>query len=388
MDASRFQYLMEQYKSGRLSATEQDELLRFAAEGNGDDWEGFLSPWMNETAGEKEELAPELITRELVSVLSADKGLPALPRVHRIHFIRRWGWAAAILAGVLIAGMYYFIDRTQESPAGKVAQIRDILPGSSKATLTLADGSSIGLDSTGNQLIQQGVATVHQQNGRLQYEVKETGLSVSYNTLSTPRQGQFQLLLSDGTKVWLNAASSIRYPTAFSGKERKVEVTGEVYFEVAGNAHQPFIVSVNKTEIQVLGTVFNINAYPDENKLCATLVSGLIKVNTPRESITLQPGKTAAVLPDGSAKVSNANIKIVTAWKNGSFGFEDADIQTVFRQLARWYNIEVEFRGAVPKTTFSGEIERSLTLSQVLQGLSAGDIHYTLENGNKLIIQP
>ncbi|RBL90229.1 FecR family protein [Chitinophaga flava] len=392
MDASRFSYLLEQYKSGCLSASEQEELFGFAGEGDEHDWQELLSPWMNEEAGFAEKLDQELVARELAMVLSTDRQTPGglremPPAVHRIHFIRRWGWAAAVLAGLLTLGTYYFIDHRKEPSGNTIAKISDVRPGSSKAILTLADGSHITLDSTGNQVILQGTAAVHQQNGSLQYEVKGQETGVGYNQLSTPRQGQFRLVLADGTKVWLNAASSIRYPTAFTGKERNVEVTGEAYFEVAANAHQPFIVTVNNTAIQVLGTSFNINAYPEEGHTSATLVSGLIKVNTGQESLLLQPGKTAAVMPNGSTTVSTANLKAVMAWKDGFFWFENADIKTVMRQLARWYNIEVEFRGAVPKTTFSGEIERSLTLEQVLQGLGSNELHYIFGNGNKLIIQ-
>ncbi|NML40702.1 FecR family protein [Chitinophaga sp. G-6-1-13] len=393
MDASRFSYLLEQYKSGRLSASEQEELFSFSGEGNEQEWQELLSPWMNEEAGQAEKLDQELVAEELAMVLSADRppsgSIREMPPVAKQpRFIHRWGWAAAMLAGLLAVGAYYFINHRSASSGNAVAKISDIQPGANKAILTLADGSHITLDSTGNQVIQQGTAAVHQQNGSLQYEVKGQETATGYNQLSTPRQAQFRLVLADGTKVWLNAASSIHYPTAFTGKERNVEVTGEVYFEVAANAHQPFIVKVNNTAVQVLGTAFNINAYPEENYMSTTLVSGSIKVKTGQESVLLQPGKAAAVMPDGSTTVSTANLKAVIAWKNGFFWFENADIKTVMRQLARWYNIEVEFRGTMPKATFSGEIERSLTLSQVLQGLGSNELHYTFEHENKLVIQP
>ncbi|NLR78419.1 FecR family protein [Chitinophaga eiseniae] len=393
MDVSRLSYLLEQYKSGQLSASEEGELFSFAGEGNEHNWEDLLNPWMNEEAGYAENLSSEFIAGELALILSADRQSVGIvremaPATQRTRFIRRWGWAAAIFVGMLAMGTYYLMDHRDKPVGHTLAKLSDIQPGSSKAVLTLADGSTITLDSAGNQVIRQGVAAVHQLNGSLQYEANGTETGISYNRLSTPRQGQFQLVLADGTKVWLNAASSIRYPTAFTGKERSVDVTGEAYFEVAANASQPFIVRVNNTAIQVLGTSFNVNAYPDEKQLSATLISGVISVQTQRENTLLAPGKTASIMPDGSATISTANIKTVMAWKNGLFRFENADIKTVMRQLARWYNIAVEFRGAVPQTTFSGEIERSLTLSQVLLGLGSSELHYTLENGNKLIIQP
>lgn len=393
MDVSRLSYLLEQYKSGQLSASEGEELLSFAGEGNEHNWEDLLDPWMNEEAGQAENLSREFIAGELALILSADRQSAGIIRemgsvTQRTRLIRWWGWAAAIFVGLLAMGAYYFMEHGAKPAGHTLAKLSDIQPGSSKAILTLADGSTITLDSTGSQLIQQGVAAVHQLNGSLQYEANGTETGVSYNQLSTPRQGQYQLTLADGTKVWLNAASSIRYPTAFTGKDRSVDVTGEAYFEVAANASQPFKVKVNNTTIQVLGTSFNVNAYPDEKQLNATLISGVISVQTQRENTLLAPGKTASVMPDGSASISTANIKTVMAWKNGLFCFENADIKTVMRQMGRWYNVEVEFRGAVPQATFSGEIERSLTLSQVLQGLGSSELHYTLENGNKLIIQP
>ncbi|MBC9909155.1 FecR family protein [Chitinophaga varians] len=393
MDASRFSYLLEQYKSGRLSASEEEELFHFAGEGAEQEWQALLDPWMSEDAGQAEKLDQERVARELEWVLSADRQPSGIirtlvPVAPRPRFIRRWGWAAAMLAGLLAAGAYYFVHHSEIPARSTIAKVSDVQPGGNRAILTLADGSHITLDSTGNQVIRQGTAAVHQHNGSLQYEVNGPETATGYNQLSTPRQAQFRLVLADGTKVWLNAASSIRYPTAFTGKERSVEVTGEVYFEVAANVDQPFVVKVNHTAIQVLGTAFNINAYPEENYLSTTLVSGSIRVKTEKGSVLLQPGKAAAVMPDGSTTVSAANLKAVMAWKNGFFWFENADIKTVMRQLARWYNIEVEFRGAMPRTTFSGEIERSLTLSQVLQGLGSNELHYTFEHENKLVIQP
>ncbi|MFB6454140.1 FecR family protein [Chitinophaga sp. Hz27] len=393
MDASRFSYLLEQYKSGQLSAAEQEELLAFAGDGSEHDWQELLNPLMNEDAGIAEKLDQELISSELALVLQAGRQKSGIlhqmpPNVAESNYIRRWVWAAAVLAGLLVMTGYYFFNHKQGNARNAIAMIPDIQSGYSKAVLTLADGSQVALDSTGNQIIQQGAAALHQQNGSLQYEIKGAATEVSYNQLSTPNQGQFRLVLADGTKVWLNAASSIRYPTAFTGKERSVEVTGEAYFEVASNAHQPFTVSVNNTAIRVLGTSFNVNAYPEEKAIKATLISGAIKIETKRESCLLTPGKTAAITSNGNTSVSTANINAVMAWKNGLFWFENADIKTVMRQLSRWYNIEVEFRGEMPKATFTGEIERSLTLLQVLQGLGSNELHYTFENGNKLIIQP
>jgi ferric-dicitrate binding protein FerR (iron transport regulator) len=239
----------------------------------------------------------------------------------------------------------------------------------------------------------QGNAEVKLNNGQLEYKKAHDaqGMSVSYNTMSTPKGRQFQVLLPDGTKVWLNAASSLRYPTAFTGKERRVEITGEAYFEVAKNAHLPFKVSINDhTAIEVLGTHFNVNAYDDESNINTTLLEGSVKVTSNKQVQMLTPGQQAQVNHEsGSVKlVTKADVDEAMAWKNGNFSFNDASLPAVMRQLSRWYNIEIEYKGGIPAGTFSGEIGRSLTLDQVLKGLTRTKIRYTIEKDNKLLIHP
>ncbi len=198
---------------------------------------------------------------------------------------------------------------------------------------------------------------------------------ISYNTISTPKGRQFTLQLPDGSKVWLNAASSLRYPVAFAGAERKVEITGEAYFEVAKNKKMPFKVSINnKTTVEVLGTHFNVNAYNDEETIKTTLLEGVVKVSHEKQTQLLQPGEQASVSQPSqksqSITVQTTDVDAAVAWKNGTFSFTNASLETVMRQLARWYDIEVEFVGAVPGGAFSGEIDRALSLDQVLKGLT------------------
>ncbi len=270
----------------------------------------------------------------------------------------------------------------------------DIVPGTNKAVLTLADGSTILLDDIANGVIasQGSSKVIKTSSGTLTYQqaIKNTsgvtpsparggeGSGPLTNTMSTPRGGQYQLTLPDGTKVWLNAESSITYPTAFIGKERSVSIKGEVYFQVAKDKSKPFKVKSQNEEILVLGTEFNINAYTNEPAKVITLVEGSIKVNT----TVLKPGNSYS-----EGKIYSANIQQVTAWKNGIFNFNNADIQTIMRQLSRWYDVEVQYEGKTPERRFKGEIGRDLNLSDVLDGLKSADVRFRI-NGKKIIVLP
>jgi transmembrane sensor len=308
-------------------------------------------------------------------ILEVDKVAP-----QRRFIINRWlRYAAAVL---LIAGATTYLVYHQK-PTHTIAVIpKDIPPGGNKATLTLGNGTTIVLDSAANgSLAQQGnTKIVKVDAGALSYNSGAQQGEVLYNTIRTPKGGQFQIILPDGSKVWLNAESSIRFPTAFTGKTRAVSVTGEVYMEIAKNAAQPFSVQVAGNTIDVLGTSFNINAYTDEAAVKTTLIEGSVKVN----NIILKPGQQAI----GRRQIEQADISQVIAWKNGLFSFTDADLPTVMRQLSRWYNIEVVYEGKVPERAFNGEIGRSLTFTQVMKLLSKTHVNYKLENGNRVIIYP
>ncbi|HJU45510.1 MAG TPA: FecR domain-containing protein [Chitinophagaceae bacterium] len=286
-----------------------------------------------------------------------------VPRAHRVHFLRRawFRYAAAIilLAGATIAIVVSSDRRSAKSGTDLSKRFKnDVAPGGNKATLTLADGRTIVLDSTQNGTIatQGGSSIIKLSNGQIRYDLK--GLSqgsVSWNTLSTPRGGTYQITLPDGSKVWLNAESSITYPVAFTGNERRVElVDGEAYFEVAKDSKRPFIVSVDDNmEVEVLGTHFNVNAYEDEEVIKTTLVEGKVKVNKSNksnESLLLIPGQQAKVNIENETitVINDVDTEEAIAWKEGLFYFEDDDIKTVMRQLARWYDVEVEYEGKVP----------------------------------------
>jgi transmembrane sensor len=333
-----------------------------------------------------EEVKEERATEELYGLYK-----PAIDKVYaqimpkRQAKIRYWWAAAAAILLLFSIGVYLW----NRQPAEQVLVKQDVLPGTSKATLILADGSVVTLDSTGNQILQQGTAAIRKQGGQFIYDVQQPTTGITYNTLNTPRGGQFRITLPDGTNVWLNAASSLRYPTAFIGKERAVEITGEAYFEVAKNASMPFRLKVaGQIDIEVLGTSFNVTAYKEEPSIKATLIEGAIRMRTKDQSLVLSPGQQAELTNTGQLRLLNDNKPTPTTAKDGFFTFTKADLPTVMRQLARWYDLEIIYEDGIPEAEFTGDIDKSLTLDQVLKGLARNRIHYKIEEGRKLIILP
>lgn len=318
---------------------------------------------------------------------------------HPVSFVRffkkSWFRYAAILLLLFAIGAYLWYPEKENSKlvvAETVKPVKDIQPGGNHAILTLADGSTIVLDSSvaDGKLARQGNASILKlHSGSLAYRAEDrvaTTGEILYNTIRTPRGGQYQVVLQDGSKVWLNAASSLRFPTVF-GKERIVAITGEAYFEVAKNVNAPFRVNVNEeTAIEVLGTDFNVNAYTDEANISATLLNGSVRVKSYKGLQELTPGLQAQVDKAGDIKLVKVDIAQVMAWKNGAFAFNEADIYTVMRQLSRWYDVDVEYEGALPKGRFNGEIGRDLTLSQVLKVLTQTRVNYEIEDGRIIIL--
>lgn len=287
--------------------------------------------------------------------------------------------AAAVL--ILAAATFYLYKVRKEDnnilPKEKATTVilNDIPPGQTTALLTLADGKKLVLDSAAiGQLAQQGGTVVSNDKGTLKYQPKNETAETLFNTLTTAYGETYAMVLADGSKVWLNAGASIKYPVAFMGNERKVTVSGEVYFEVAKDKSKPFIVHVtghagNEMDVQVLGTHFNINAYNDETNIKTTLIEGAVKIKQGDKETLLSPGDQAQVTNGVTRVVPDANVAAVTAWVNGRFNFDRNDITIVMRQLAKWYNVEIKYEGAKPTQLFIGEMERNLTLSQVLRAL-------------------
>ncbi|UYQ95845.1 DUF4974 domain-containing protein [Chitinophaga horti] len=306
-------------------------------------------------------------------------------KVRRLHTARWWA-AAAIIAAVGTAG-YFFLQPSSRTTVAIVtkAPANDALPGKEGAILTLANGQQVVLDSLGNvQLAAQNGTQVSVQNGQLVYDAATSeGGAAQYNTITTPKGRQYSVLLPDGSRAWLNAASSLRYPVAFNSNERRVEVSGEVYFEIREQAQQPVFVQVTGgPEIRVLGTNFNVNAYADEAAVHTTLLSGKVQV----ASVVLRPGQQASLQRStGRVNLAEADQEQVMAWKNGNFHFDGADIRTIMRQLARWYDVEVNYK-RVPEKKFSGTIPRNVNVSQVFEILElTGNVHFKIE-GNKITV--
>jgi transmembrane sensor len=319
--------------------------------------------------------------------------------------IVRWSSAAAAVV-LLVAGPVLWLQKTKKNQAPAVAvaaaPVHDALPGGNKAILTLSGGRQVILDSASEDtVLTEGAAIVAGVKGKLAYNAgNETDVPVVYNTLTTPRGGQYQLTLPDGTQVWLNAQSSITYPTAFTDPDRTVSITGEAYFEVAQNPSKPFKVTAAGETINVLGTAFNINAYADEVIAKTTLLEGSIAVdpNDVNRRFILKPGQQAWISMEkttskgevpAAAIYNGADLAQVIAWKNGLFAFSNADLPTVMRQLSRWYNVDVKYEGNIPtdQFQFNGKIGKSLTLDQVLKILTKTQVHYSIE-GNQLTIRP
>lgn len=299
---------------------------------------------------------------------------------------RKWYRIAAAVVLILGATTWLLVNRSRDTTRQTtVQQIPDIAPGKDGALLTLSDGSTVLMDSIQNGIVSnEGGATVSVVNGSLQYQ--GAGAETVYNSMSTPKGRQYQFSLPDGSKVWLNAASSIRYPVAFNDKERKVEVSGEVYFEVTHRPRQPFIVSVDqRAQVEVLGTHFNVKAYRNEAGITTTLIEGSVRVsNKETASKVLTPGQQAAI--GQTIIVSNANIEGVTAWKNGSFYFTQMDFTEVMRQIERWYDVEVVYEAGVPDVQLFGGVKRNLSLDGIIRGLKDMGINLRLEQERKLVV--
>ena len=302
--------------------------------------------------------------------------------------------AAAIIICMLSVSLYFLFKPQPARQISKTENIKspanDVAPGGNKAILTLANGRSIILDSAANgTLTTQGNSKILKLNGMLSYNtLKNKSSEVLYNTISTPRGGQYELMLSDGSKVWLNAASSLRFPASFVGKERKVELLGEAYFEVAKNAAMPFKVKVHGMEVEVLGTHFNINSYDNESMIRTTLLEGSVKINKNNSSSLLKPGQQAQMNKAGEIKIiNNVDVEEAIAWKEGKFQFDKADIHDIMRQLARWYDVDVEYKGTV-SSHFGGTISRDVNLSQVLNMLHlTGEVNFQIQD-KKVVVMP
>lgn len=378
--------------SGQLTAKEADAL---------EEWKNASDANMREY---EDLLKLSVLQNELKHYRDAQEvGKRLTIATRRTHFIRRY-WAAASILLLIGLGTYLWYNNSSQPVQLTVENKnlpKEILPGRDGAILTLADGTQVVLDSLGNgPVAMQSGTQVVLQNGQLAYNTTESISSEpSYNTMSTPKGRQFNLQLPDGTKVSLNAASSITYPTKFIGSERKVEITGEAYFEVAKNINMPFRVNVNnKAEVAVLGTHFNVNAYEDEGNISATLLEGSVKVTASRlvssnRHVILKPKQQAQIMQDGKTiqpgikVIKDVDIDKVMAWKNGAFNFTDISLKDAMKQLERWYDIEVAYESTVPNVELTGKMTRDVTLNELLKNLGDLGVRCKLE-GRRVVVLP
>lgn len=376
-------HLIEKYLDGTITPAEEAELMAWYREHNEADVE-----WLSDNADEEEQVRLRMLNR-----LEQQISTPAVKR--RRYFIPA---AAAVLLIVAVAG-YFTYPRLQRQgqPAG-TQLVQDVGPGGNKAILTLANGEKVVLEEAGDGTIsQQGSSAVNKtDSGHVQYDnLSSPGNStVVYNTLSTPFGGQYRLTLQDGTNVWLNAGSSLHFPAAFPQNERKVTLTGEAYFEVAKDRDRPFCVAIKagadtSMNVRVLGTHFNINAYPDEPQHVVTLLEGGVKVNYHEANALLAPGRKAILnVAAGSMQVKDGDTEAAVAWKNGYFLFDNEKVEDIMRQVSRWYDVEVRYEGDISKKAIAGSLSHSKNVSEVLNMLElTGAVHFKLE-GRRITVMP
>lgn len=381
MEQQRLTYLLQQYSKDLATTAEQEELRQLLLqEGHNDVLEDALAGLITAHRDADFDVTPYAGLAE--KALLVDNVQPA--RQLNLTWLKYA--AAAVLIGLLVtAGIVLLQRRTPVVAEHKM----DIIPGGNKALLTLADGSTIELDSAGQGTIaRQGGTQVIQQNGALLYDQHgSSDTQTVWNTLSTPRGGQYQLTLPDGSKAWLNAESGITFPTAFRGRERTIRIKGEVYLEIAKDETKSFIVQLsNKEKIAVLGTKFNINSYGDEGITLTSLLEGSIRILHQGRSAILQPGQQATTSQTQEIKIiSGINTDQVIAWKNGLFSIQDASLQQVMKMLERWYDIEVKYEGKINQLHFQGEIDRGVKLSSVINWLDAMGIRGQM-NGRTLVL--
>lgn len=379
--------------------TQLQELIAAATGSTGDDYD------MNNV--EADALFHLIIKNDTAQVV---------PVTHREHR-QKWAWWAAAIFVLVSIGCYFIFFNNKEA-VPEIVRVpptkKDVkAPETNRAMITLADGTTVYLDSVYNgQLAMQGhVQLVKLANGQIAYHLSaaqagtasgEILKELQYNTLTNPRGSKIiDMQLSDGSHVWLNAGSSVTYPVAFVGDERNVQVTGEAYFEIVPDSDtstgkkRSFIVQKNDLQIQVLGTKFNVNSYDNEPDIKVTLLEGLVKVSNSTNSMQIQPGQQAAIhhsRPTGSSGRASfiihhsVDTEQVIAWKNGIQSFDNADIQTIMRQVERWYNVDVSYRGTVPKRVFTGDIPATISLSELLKLLEVNKINFEIDAEKKQLV--
>lgn len=399
---SRFEFLFKKYTGKNYSEAERNEFFEMAAnELYADDLKRLIQEEV-ENAKDDRELNAVKADEIFGKILGANNTEQTINISSVKKSYLKWRAVAAILITLAISSYLFFNLSANDTITAKnivfTPPINDVAPGHSGAILTLSNNQKIILDSMQNGLLtKQGSSNILKEGSQLSYKDNNTsGNKIVYNTLSTPKGRKFQLMLADGSKVWLNAASSITFPTEFSKKERKVEITGEVYFEIkpmltSTSKKIPFTVVIhspsgNKREVQVLGTHFNINAYDNESAVKTTLLEGSVEITNNNSSVRIKPGEQA-VLDKQVEKISviDAEVEQVVAWKNGYFSFKNATIETIMRQVERWYDVDVKYNGSKPGGHYRGEVPMDVNASEMLKVLEVSGIRFRID-GKRIII--
>ena len=389
---ARLAFLFKRYYEGSATTAETTEMMALI-EASGDDT--YISELMKETwdglqNNETIFSAPEsdaLFSSITNSQASQNESFGKNQRGR--HFV--WLRYAAIFIVLMGLGVFWKLKNTRnEEKISSSPIVKDIPAGGNKAMLTLSDGSTILLDSAGNGLLaRQGDTEISKtKSGQLVYNLNGAGLNrieTRINTITTPKGGTYQIVLPDGSKVWLNAASSISFPAMFANNERKVKISGEVYFEVEKDKTRPFLVQFGDAEIEVFGTSFNIKAYQDETSSQTTLIEGSIALKNGKESRRLLPGQQTDITQNGRLFTESVDVNEATAWKDGLFFFKDADVETVMRQVARWYDVDISYEGKIPVRQLTGKVSRNVNISELLGMLNYTGVNCRLE-GRKVIV--
>ena len=383
MTRKEYNRLYEKYLAGKCSKKEQAELENYQ-----DSFELKEQQWNVRSMGNSEEIKQSIQEDLNYSIQEHSK--------YRIFRFRAWQSAAAAAILILLtAGIYYY----QNSPEPVLVKTEtprfrnDVAPGNNKAILTLDDGSKIDLDDakTGILASESNIDIKKTGSGQLEYTPGTQSVkTVKYNILSTPMGGEYQLVLPDGSKVWLNSGSTLRFPTAFIGSERIVELKGEAYFDIAKNPKMPFLVRTNNAmDIKVLGTQFNIMAYDDEKNINTTLIEGSVEVLKGSGKTMLKPGQEAILnRGSGNIKVASADLEQAIAWKNGYFIFYNENIESIMRKVSRWYNVDVVYQGNLSNKDFVGTISRNKNISELLKMLElTGAVHFSID-GRRITVMP
>lgn len=391
--------LLKKHKDGTLTAQERAQL---------ESWYLAFAKSKDPVSFSEDELETKLV--EVWNALPLGDEDDYRKSTGRRH-LRNWIAGVASVLILCTLGTYYYLNKINIRQLPEAIVKQDILPGGNRAVLTLDDGEKIFLnDAKIGTLAKEGHTAISKtEEGQITYHTEQLPETVppmkakspSYNTLSTPKAGQYEVQLPDGTHVWLNALSSIRFPSTFPPQERIVEITGEVYFEVAkvtnGTKNIPFRVIASDQVIEVLGTRFNVNTYKDEEMTKTTLLEGSIKINMGKDGkkeILLKPGQQIRIAHDSQKGKDNTlypytiegiDTQSIVSWKDGYFSFDNMGLPDLMRQISRWYDVEVVYETPVKEYEFMGKIERSAKLSKVLKILELGGVHFRIE-GNKVIV--